>query len=608
MPDYPFEGQLVADPVTFQRATNGQIYVYDANDTTNSTPLALKDMTGLPLANPLTSSADAFTRPFYAPSQDIKLVGAGLTVFVSSPKGMRDAAAAAATAAQSAAANAAAAVESALSAAVADAEAAQAAATNAAALVAAPADNAIAAAINGAGTATKAALSATYAPRVSVDVLGYGAKGDGISDDHDAITAAITAAGVGGTVVFRKGKTFKTWALVPLDGQTWTGGGVLLRSAPTGAIINATGLDNFTLDGVIFDGNGGASTEGSGMVNLSAATNLTITRCTFRHSPNNVPSMTVGGVGATITDNYCHDVGYGINFAAGWGSAEISDAVIRGNRIARAALNGIFITDNIGSDATAIPAYKCKRVVIADNKIYDVGDCAIEVGFGSDVVTVSGNVIDKAAGVGIIIRNARNVAIAGNTVTRALGMGVNSVALNGAYQSCIRLNITGNNVSQCGTMDATHAEGNGYEIRGEDVTFTGNLASGNGGHGINLHTITRFTCSGNTSIGNGQDGISLGIYQQTSAEHGVISGNTCQDNAASPLVALARDGMAVHYQSRNLIFSGNNCSDTRATGKTQRYGLNAFSGAAAGAFTVAANRFTDNGTGPVNDNGSYIAP
>lgn len=103
MADYPYEGQLIADPVTFQRAVNASITVYDANDTTNSTPLALKDGSGLPLTNPLTSSADAFTQPFYAPSQDIKLVGAGLTVFISSAKGMRDAAAAAAAAASVAA-------------------------------------------------------------------------------------------------------------------------------------------------------------------------------------------------------------------------------------------------------------------------------------------------------------------------------------------------------------------------------------------------------------------------------------------------------------------------------------------------------------------------
>lgn len=103
MTDYPYEGQLIADPVTFQRAVSAQVTVYDAADTGNTTPLALKDTNGLPTTNPLTSSSDAFVRPIYAPSQDIKYVGAGLTVFVSSAKGMRDAAEGAAIAAQAAA-------------------------------------------------------------------------------------------------------------------------------------------------------------------------------------------------------------------------------------------------------------------------------------------------------------------------------------------------------------------------------------------------------------------------------------------------------------------------------------------------------------------------
>jgi polygalacturonase len=47
------------------------------------------------------------------------------------------------------------------------------------------------------------------------DVLTFGAKGDGISDDGDAITKAYAAcsASGGGTVLFRSGKTFATGPL-----------------------------------------------------------------------------------------------------------------------------------------------------------------------------------------------------------------------------------------------------------------------------------------------------------------------------------------------------------------------------------------------------------
>lgn len=143
MTDYPYEGTLIADPVTFQRAVKASITVYDVEDANNTTPLALKDLSGLPLANPLTSSADAFIQPLITTSDGVKLVGGGLTVVAFSPKGIRDAAEASAVASQASASAAAA----------------------AAGLVGAPADAAIAAAVNGAGTATKAALSATFVPK-----------------------------------------------------------------------------------------------------------------------------------------------------------------------------------------------------------------------------------------------------------------------------------------------------------------------------------------------------------------------------------------------------------------------------------------------------------
>lgn len=172
MVDYPYAGILVADAVTFRRATSAAVTVYDANDTASATPLALKDLSGLPLPNPLTSTADGFVPPFITTSEGVKLVGGGLAVVEYSHKGIRDAASAAAAAAQISAQ----------------------AATATAALVGAPADTAIAAAVNGNG-ATKTALSATYASKalavnpddVGSDVVAIigqsNARGDGEGAD-----------------------------------------------------------------------------------------------------------------------------------------------------------------------------------------------------------------------------------------------------------------------------------------------------------------------------------------------------------------------------------------------------------------------------------------
>jgi hypothetical protein len=176
MTDYIHEPALVADSASFQRAPNASIMVYDADDATNAVPLVLKDLNGLPVANPVSSSQDAFTPWLVTSSAQIKLVGGGLTVIVSSYKGLREdalaaqaeaqaartAAEAAQAAAEAAGADAAEAASAALATAVGEAEDAKDAAVAAAALVGAPADTAISTAINAPASATRAALNATY--------------------------------------------------------------------------------------------------------------------------------------------------------------------------------------------------------------------------------------------------------------------------------------------------------------------------------------------------------------------------------------------------------------------------------------------------------------
>ncbi|MEW1813285.1 hypothetical protein AB0284_21590 [Pseudarthrobacter phenanthrenivorans] len=85
---YAFESQLVIDPITGAKAANASVTVYDANDTANSTPLALTDMNGTVLQNPLTSTADAFIPPFMADVYKVKLVGGGLVVVAWSGEGL----------------------------------------------------------------------------------------------------------------------------------------------------------------------------------------------------------------------------------------------------------------------------------------------------------------------------------------------------------------------------------------------------------------------------------------------------------------------------------------------------------------------------------------
>ena len=97
MADYPIPTQLVVDERLIP-AANAQVTVYDFNDTANTTPLALKDMNGTPIPNPITTTANALSPSIIAPVPKVKFVvpTLGLSIPVVSTDGLEAAAQAAA--------------------------------------------------------------------------------------------------------------------------------------------------------------------------------------------------------------------------------------------------------------------------------------------------------------------------------------------------------------------------------------------------------------------------------------------------------------------------------------------------------------------------------
>lgn len=100
---YPFEMQLAVDSthptVVMQDNT---VTFYDPEDTAMLTPLALLDPLGLPLANPVTTSAAGFTPAFQALIPHVMWTDGTYAGYLSSYKGMLDEAIAAKLAAQAA--------------------------------------------------------------------------------------------------------------------------------------------------------------------------------------------------------------------------------------------------------------------------------------------------------------------------------------------------------------------------------------------------------------------------------------------------------------------------------------------------------------------------
>lgn len=103
---YPFDTQLVVDASNPGLVmTNAQVTIYNPTDTSRTTPLTLVDTAGLPLANPVTTTAQGFLPAFQATISQVMWYAGGYSGYLNSYKGLLDAALAAQAAAQAAAAN-----------------------------------------------------------------------------------------------------------------------------------------------------------------------------------------------------------------------------------------------------------------------------------------------------------------------------------------------------------------------------------------------------------------------------------------------------------------------------------------------------------------------
>lgn len=105
---------------------------------------------------------------------------------------------------------------------------------------------------------TSGGVKIDYAsPTVYVD--GFGAKGDGSTDDSEAFQKAMDSLPNGGDIVLTKGSVYLVEGLVPRSNVSIRGQNSTIKAPPfaSNPIIfynSATTLTNFNLDGIIFDG------------------------------------------------------------------------------------------------------------------------------------------------------------------------------------------------------------------------------------------------------------------------------------------------------------------------------------------------------------------
>jgi hypothetical protein len=331
------------------------------------------------------------------------------------------------------------------------------------------------------------ALASTVKAKLdqTVSVADYGAVCDGVTDTTSAIQAALTAA-AGKVLTFNSGNTCVVGQLIVPSGTTLLGPGKLKLKAlaNTDLLRNASfpnpGDTNIAIIGMDLDANAGnQSVIFSSAIHFSGVTGVRVEGSYIHDAQAHGVWLDDACFDFRVTGNRIKGltVGSGILIGNTPPESASSRGVIANNTVSdAAAANGIFILG-----AKSLSTYGCDQIAITGNTITNATDVAIEIGAGCQNITATGNTVfmDSTDYTGIMVRSARNVVIAGNTVR--------------------------------GTTSAVGPQ-DGYFFWGwsggpdttilENLTVTGNLAMNCQRYGFSMNSGTRIHLAGNISYGN----------------------------------------------------------------------------------------------------------
>jgi putative cofactor-binding repeat protein len=408
-----------------------------------------------------------------------------------------------------------------------------------------------------AGTSTTEAVTPAGLDAALLDerVEKHGAVGDGVTNDLNAIRAAITAAGTNGAVVFKPKEyyigTSATYQaqLRPLSGQTWIGNGARLISSTSNVgpqMINIDQVDNVTIRGFTFIGPA-----------VTDAVIIQMSRCNgVEISDNRFFAPQSGGV---------HGKGDVVNL-------RISNNIFRGG------LYPILMTDPAITEVTGSSDWTISGNVVDGLNEVTTGICLNRPTVAAKRVTVTGNVVRDCAktapavrGYGIAVANIGDVTITGNTTTNCGLAGIHVEDASGQF-----VTITGNTATDC--VHAGIFVQSDLAVGSPDyVTIVGNTvrdcctspSSNMGKGGIECNYFTggsgdpprQLIIANNLSHSNTAGS---GIYL-IATHFAVVQGNVCTDSDGG--VGIDIDGCQF------LSVTGNICTDTRTGTKQQTHGI-----------------------------------
>lgn len=372
-----------------------------------------------------------------------------------------------------------------------------------------------------------------------VDVAWYGAVGDGVTDDTAAITAAITAAGANGTVLFRPGKSYLTTTqiTIPADGVTLTGYGAIITSATQDQYRKFlfTSRTRGSVLGIRFNciQTNGSGVLGAAVIEASNSTDLVIKDCEFNDVRGDGVYLLAACARATISGNKFYR-----NFCSIFFDDDLVNQPIECRIIANLFLTGLGTTatafsgaikmSGIGSTTTKVGHVISGNIIDAPGQMgieiqTFVNDCAIHgntvngAGYGIslsgvDRGSVVGNTVRNSAIYGIELASAcKDCTISGNTVTTA-GVNMDGIVVSGATTTSA---IIGNTLQQS----------NIHTVGSNAISITGNTLR-NGV--INIQTSYAVTVTGGNIVISTD--LPHAVIVDVSGSSGVLAGFTISGN------------------------------------------------------------------------------
>lgn len=301
----------------------------------------------------------------------------------------------------------------------------------------------------------------------------YGAVGDGVTDDSAAITACITAAGIGGKIMLVADSVYNVGAsgFILLNNQVLTGGGTLLQTGDAASTIITT-AEGVTIDGI----NIKQLNHHTGIAVRTVGDNVTINDCTIIGKRIGVFGDNVYGNNLIINKNRISFTEYGIYESVGSSEQRRTGLKIINNNVYLAAVDtNLDVLANkaccIGGCSGAVvrgntfvgAAMDFASYLWTDHTIYDGNVSDNYVSMIGDYSIVTNNIIDTEMRPAVyfpvtregmkcaleVVGNGINVV--GNIIRNFESVAISLVAT--AFTTYKHINIDSNIIENCATEE-----------------------------------------------------------------------------------------------------------------------------------------------------------